>query len=320
MIGRAVLRHGLSGRRDEDGYLDALNVCFPNWGGRAMFDWCFARQAAGHVPDILRLFVDGRAVAGTAIVYRRVTLREGVEVIAGIVTGSWTLPEARGEGAFTRLIGASREQIASRGGALLLGFVRADNASSRGLLRAGADLTPTFYCRSGGSTGPAPADLQDATRDWRAETFLRDRRGTRFAYSIEEWTAQFVNRPGAVARLEHPGRWSAVVQRTEEFDRILALTAGPDDWIGAVDGLAARAAAAGRRLFVFTMDPGEAELRRQEHFTIVDGFLGVLAADTRALEQALGVPRPEGGARGLFADPGSPWYLGRWTLQSGDRM
>lgn len=114
MTGHAVLRHGLSGPQEELCSLHALNACFPHWGGRAMFDWCFTRRGAGRAPGMMSLWVDGRAVAGSAISYRRVAVRGGAEVTAGIMTGSWTLPEARGAGAFTRLIAASREQVASR--------------------------------------------------------------------------------------------------------------------------------------------------------------------------------------------------------------
>jgi hypothetical protein len=320
MIGDAVLRRGLSDPKDEDRYLEALNLCFPDWGGRAMFDWCFSRPGAGRVPDILRLFVDGRAVAGNAVSYRRVAVRGGAELTAGIVTGSWTLPEARGAGAFRRLLAASREQIASRGGALLLAFVRAENTSCRGLLSVGADLTPTFYCRSEDTVALAPADIQEPAREWNADLFQRDREETRFLYSAEEWAAQFVNRPGTVCVLEGPGRWLAVVERTDGFDRVHALAAAPPEWTSGIDALMARAVAAGRRLFVFTTSPAEADMLRRKRFAIVDGFLGVLAADATALEHAFGVAYPQGELRGLFSDPESPWHLGQWALQNGDRM
>jgi Acetyltransferase (GNAT) domain len=316
----AVLRHGLSDPHDEEQYLEALNLCFPDWGGRAMFDWCFSRPGAGRVPDILRLLVDGRAVAGNAVSYRRVAIRGGAEVTAGIVSGSWTLPEARGAGAFKRLIAASREQIASRGGALLLGFVRAENASCRGLLSAGADLTPTFYCRSEDAVAPASADIREPAREWSVDAFQGDRGETRFLYSAEEWAAQFVNRPGTVSVLEGPGRWIAVVERTDTFDRVHALAAAPAEWAGGIEALTARAAAAGRRLFLFTTSPAEADVLRRKRFAIVDGFLGVLAADAAALEHAFGVPCPKSDLRAPFSDPRSPWHLGRWALQSGDRM
>ena len=104
-------------------YLEALNVCFPAWGGREMFDWCFTRESAGLRPDLMTLHAGGGAVAGTANTYRRIRLPNGETLVTGIMTGSWTLPESRGLGAFTRLIGESRDLAAARGAGLLLAFV-----------------------------------------------------------------------------------------------------------------------------------------------------------------------------------------------------
>ncbi len=321
MRGDAVLRHGFSGPQDEQIYLDALNVCFPEWGDRAMFDWCFSRQVAGRAPDVMRLWVDGRAVAGTAISYRRVALRGGAEVTAGIMTGSWTLPEARGAGAFTRLIGASREQAACRGGALLLAFVTAANPSCRRLRSEGADLVPTFYCRSEHSVPLPLLDIHEHPRERRVDTvFQADRPETRFLYSGDEWTAQFVNRPGDVCVLEGPGLWMAVVERTSRFDRVHALAAAPAHWTTAIDALAARAATGGRHLFVFTTSASEAAALRRRNYAIVDGFLAEFVTSASRLEHAFGGPRPNGDPQGLLADPQSPWFLGGWALQNGDRM
>src|SRR5688572_29171535 len=113
----AELRHGFSDPADEQRYLDALNVCFDGWGGREMFDWCFRRRCADRLPDVLSLWVEGRRVAGSAISYRHIALPGGAPATAGIMTASWTLPEARGTGAFQRLIRASLEQVAASGGA-----------------------------------------------------------------------------------------------------------------------------------------------------------------------------------------------------------
>src|SRR5205814_8616929 len=111
-----------------------------------------------------------------------------------------------------------------------------------------------------------------------------------------------------------------VVERDDGFDRVHGLAAAPAEWASGIDALMARAAAAGRRLFVFTTSPAEADMLRRKRFAIVDGFLGVLAANATALEHAFGVPCPEDDVRGRFSDPRSPWHLGPWALQNGDRM
>ena len=132
----------------EERYLESLNRCFPAWGGREMFDWCFTRESAGLRPDVMTLHAGGGAVAGTANTYRRIRLPNGKTLVAGIMTGSWTLPESRGLGAFTRLIGESLDLAASRGAGLLLAFVTRTNGSTGRLRDAGAALFPTWYCRT----------------------------------------------------------------------------------------------------------------------------------------------------------------------------
>ena len=317
----AVLRCGFSDARDERAYLEALNACFGHWGGRAMFDWCFARPGAGRAPEVLSLWLDGRVVAGSAISYRRVGLRGGTELTAGIMTGAWTLPEARGAGAFTRLIRASRAQVSGHGTPLLLAFVTATNASCRRLRSEGAELLPTFYCRTDRATRPIDSGVSERPLDaLDHREFQRDRGATRFLYTADEWLAQFVHRPGDIRAFERPGVWQAIVERTDAFDRVHALTASATAWADAVDALTARALAHGRNLFVFTTRTIEADALRRRGFAVTDGFLTALAADAALLSDALGVPRRSAEPYRLFGDPRSPWFLGQWALQNGDRM
>ena len=50
----------------EPRYREALNLCFPGWGGAEMFDWCFRRRAGAPVDDLFVAEEDGRLIAGTA--------------------------------------------------------------------------------------------------------------------------------------------------------------------------------------------------------------------------------------------------------------
>ena len=322
MIGdAAVLRCGFSNPAEEESYLEALNLCFGHWGGREMFEWCFTRPGAGRAPDVLSLWLDGRVIAGSAISYRRVMVGGGPELAAGIMTGAWTLPEARGAGAFTRLIHASREQAARRGGALLLAFVTATNASCRRLRREGAELLPTYYCRS----DRLPARIEPTLREESLSSldlseFQRGRNETRFVYTAAEWLGQFIDRPGDLRAVAGQQGWKAIVECTAGFDRVHALAASPEQWTDAIDALTARALSDGRNLFAFTTSVTEAKSLRERGFAITDGFLTVMAADAARLSDALGVPPDCAEPHGLLADRQSPWFLGPWTLQNGDRM
>jgi GNAT superfamily N-acetyltransferase len=212
-------------------YIDGANEAFGHWGDIPLFTWVFRGGA-----EIL--FLDdeqGRVIAGSGITWR--TLQGGQK--AAIMTGSWTRPEARGHGAFSRMVQATIDVAAERN-AVVLGFVRAENASARILEAAGAAMHPTYYCRST-VTLAAPGELEQIEPD---PAMFR----SSFVYTPSEWRAQFLERPNApIECIGRRGAWSAVVERAPEFDRLHALS---DD--SALPQLAARAAAVGRRLFWFT--------------------------------------------------------------------
>jgi hypothetical protein len=348
----------VAGSEAERQYLESLNVCFPGWGGREMFDWCFSRESAGSRPDLMMLHDDaGRPLAGTANTYRRVGLPNGQTMVVGIMTGSWTLPEARGRGAFTRLIEESRELAAARQAGLLLAFCTRTNGSAGRLQAAGSALIPSWYCRSsperrtaaavanGGArayvesrTGDASAAGSDGSGDG-MDTYRSDYRdiadAVRLIYTADEWRDQFERRPNAVMRvLGESRRWSALVDRTPAFDRVLSLTVaksstpeadGRDDaWADAIVALDARAAAAGRHVFCYTTQSEQASALRERGFEIIDGYMSVLAANEAVVRSACA--RTGGGRESLsasshaLAEPASPWYLGAWAVRNGDRM
>jgi hypothetical protein len=232
-------------------YLAGANRAFGAWGDEATFAWAFRGRAE-------LLFIDGhdgRAIAGSGITYR--TLTGGRP--AAILTGSWTLPESRGSGAFTRIIEAACE-IANEQDAVVLGFGRMDNASGRRLAAARAVMHPTFYCRSIPTTDQAcefePLDADPSSFP------------SSFVYTPAEWRAQFLERPRAhIECIGRPGRWSAVVERVSAFDRIHAVSD-----LAALPALAARAHAGGRRLFWFATERPALECEW------TDGFLSSMPA------------------------------------------
>jgi hypothetical protein len=293
-----VLRTGLHTRAEEEQYLEALNVCFPGWGDRRMFDWCFSRTVAGLKPDLLQLVSDVGVIAGSAVTYRRVRLPGHTAVIAGMMTGSWTLPAARGGGAFTTLIEASVDAASAHGSALLLAFVTATNPSRRRLEGAGAHLLPTFYCCSSAARGDANILLEELPDETNlADAQFTEAAGARFVYTREEWTGQFRDRPNEVRVVGRPGNWIALVERVAGFDRVLAIQADGAWWMPAIDALTARAARADRQLFIFTASPREAAVLGARGFMVTNGFLAVLPGH----DYVRGIPD-------------------EWTCQNGDRM
>lgn len=229
---------------DRNAYLRGLNECFPGWGGDERFDWCFSRTMAGRLPDLFVIRDGDALVAGSALTYRTLELTDGSRVRAAIMTGSWTLPAARGRGAFTRLATASLETAHEREASMMLGFVTAVNASRRALVTLGAGEIPTYYCRLKGTpTAPLPEVAQPSIR---------------FVYSEDEWESQFVARPGGTERLTGDG-WSALIERAGTTDRILHLD-------GRRDAAIAQLASRGRELFLFAT-------ARPAGLDVTEGFL-----------------------------------------------
>jgi hypothetical protein len=236
---------------DPHEFLAGANAAFGEWGNEATFAWVFRGDA-----ELLFLDDDdGGVVAASGITYRTIMTGQA----AAIMTGSWTLPSARGEGAFSRMMETTLE-IAGGRDALVLGFGRIENRSSRRFKAMRAGMLLTYYCRS--ISAPERA-VELETLDPDPSLFPSS-----FVYTPEEWHTQFIARPQAhVECLGRRGGWAALVERSTEFDRVHALS-HPH----VLPLLAARAHAAGRRLFWYTTERPAIDCEWTE------GFLATLPA------------------------------------------
>jgi hypothetical protein len=261
------VRRLLASDTDPAEYLAGANLAFGHWGDEARFAWAFR---GGEI-----LFLDdksGYPVAASGINYR--TLLDGQQV--AIISGAWTSPAARGAGAFGRLIEATHVAARERD-AITLGFGRMDNVSRRRVEESGARVHATFYCRSlEPDASGAPLESLDRL-DPDALDFP-----TAFLYTRAEWRTQFLDRPHALVQcLGRRGEWAAIVEQATGFDRVHAVS---DE--RALPVLAARAHAAGRRLFWFTLK------RPSLACEWTDGFLSTFP----------------------------PADVSAWEIQNGDRM
>jgi len=135
-----IERNPINSKQD---ILKSLNLCFPNWGGNLQYEWYFEREISMHSPDLI-IFRndDNEMIAGSAISYRQIRWRDGKIYQIGIMTGSWTLPAARGMGCFTKMIEISKEICKEKQVEFLTAFVTENNASYRRLLKAGSFCVP----------------------------------------------------------------------------------------------------------------------------------------------------------------------------------
>lgn len=291
-------------------YLDSLNLCFGGWGDARAYDWTFRRPVGGPAADLMVLRDDGALMAGSAVVYRTVRMPGGEMVRAGIMTGSWTLPEARGKGCFSTVIRESAGLARQRGSPLLLAYVTAANASFRRLEAAGAALVPTHYCVSGPET-PVPrgelrvspvADLA-ATCEKIHHMLAESRSGrAHFHYTIPEWTSQFVDRPTATEVLAVGDAAWCVVEKAGDTDRLLALVMREGAPLAECLGsLLRRAQERGRKLFHFCTSAEWHDESVRLGLTIIPGYLTILGTGDGS------------GPAGMAPAAG-------WSIQSGDRM
>ena len=293
----------------EDGrYLEALQSCFGGWGGETEYDWYFRRPSGGRVADRFVIVHESEWIAGSAVSWRKLAEPEGTERRIGIMTGSWTLPAARGRGCFAAIIEHSRELCVERGADWLLAFVTRDNPSRRQLERAGSLMIPTDYLWSeegaeapGPGTEPRPVEPEPALLEtlWRRHA-AQGAGHMRFLYEDPAaWAGQLVDRPLPTDLLRVEGLGELAIERHPVFDRILAsVPLAPDARLALAQAAWARALRAGRRFFAFTSRAEEAAaLREACGLGGTPGFITLLPAAS---------PLPEAGLP--------------WSVESGDRV
>ncbi len=314
-------------------YLRSLNSCFAHWGDRKNYAWAFERRAGSFNPDLMALRRGGELLAGSAVSYRKISLPNGQIADVGIMTGSWTLPAARGQGCFSRIIGESIRLAKEKNAALLLAFVTDTNASYRRLADAGAALFPTSYVVSDADM-PRPATALKIHEIPDAEMFLKRmgnftgvlrKNGIHFFYpDPDEWRSQFLQRPLTTEILDIEGFGWCVMEKADGVDRVLMLALEndtPEKMQECIEGLLQRSLTRGRNLFLFAASSEMQRCCSRLGLRIISGHLTALVADSDALRDALQMKESLSFSDSVrLADPHSPWFLGKWNIQSGDRM
>lgn len=238
-------------------YLAGLNACFPGWGDERMFDWCFRRRVGGPAADLIVAAEQGRLVAGCALTYRRVRRAGGETEPMGCITGAWTLPQARGQGLFAKLADGLSD-IARENGIPLVGAWGAAGNGSFSTMTRRSDLVieAAFLTSKGGEVGPSAAPV---TADEAAKAFQGRRHppGTaHLIYEGDEWPGQMLERPGRCEAVLLVSGHCAVIERRDEVDRLLDVTAeSRDEFVAAVDSAAGASHGAGRRLSAYSVNP-----------------------------------------------------------------
>lgn len=216
----------------EADYIRYINECFNHWGGNKEYSWAFARQVGKHTSDIMVLEnEEGEVIAGSAVTYRKLLGPDGTPFDIGIMTGSWTLPNARGRGCFSKIIDLSKELAGRRNVPFLTAFVTESNASFRRLRDAGSTLLPTSFLfspeASFANVNTAEIQLLQSSKETVADIFQQfkasQKKSLGFSYTEEEFYTQYIDRPKNPEIIKLGSEY-ALVEETHNVVRALLIT------------------------------------------------------------------------------------------------
>jgi len=288
-----------------------LTRCFAASWTEAMCRWYLRRAFGDESPDHLVLTDDEQVVAGCGLAYRLLRTPDAALHRVSVVVAACTAPGQRGRGCYARILQGAIERSAARGCTALLGFVTADNATGRGLLRLGATAVPSAYISSAGQpTASLSSTLRlcaaPVSEIWpeRAGARLRSAPGEAgFHYpDARSWRSQMVDRPYSVQSLCVGGSCRALVERVGDTDRLQWLDATPRERTAAIRALAHYARRRQQKFFMYSTRPDDATAAGRLGLSVRPGFMMALAPERRH----------EPTVRG--------WATLPWHVQSGDRL
>ncbi|WP_162051927.1 GNAT family protein [Pontibacter pamirensis] len=214
-------------------YIKYLNECFNHWGQEELYNWVFNRQVGDNASDIMILKnEEDEVIAGSGVTYRKLSTPSGKSIDIAIMTGSWTLPKARGKGCFSKIIALSQEIAHTKNVPYLTAFVTEQNASFRRLASAGSMLVPTSHLFSP-EEPYAKADtsaievIKDEDKETIAAIYNRfktlQKGSISFDYTKEEFNQQYINSPKKPEILKIGANY-ALIEETYNAVKVLLLT------------------------------------------------------------------------------------------------
>ncbi|MFD3003680.1 GNAT family N-acetyltransferase [Pontibacter toksunensis] len=213
-------------------YIKYLNQCFNGWGQEREYDWAFSRTVGDKKADIMLIHnEEGEVIAGSAVTYRKLSKPGGGTMDIAIMTGSWTLPKARGKGCFSKIISLSQELAHKKNVPYLTAFVTESNASYRRLASAGSMLVPNSnlfspeqpYADADSAAIEVLQEDEKVISDIYSQFSDMEQEGFSFAYTREEFYQQYINRPKKVEILKINADY-ALVEETYNAIKVLLLS------------------------------------------------------------------------------------------------
>jgi GNAT superfamily N-acetyltransferase len=309
---------------DPAAYLKLLNASYDMHWNSAEYEFYIGRSFNGRPSDLIVRASGEQVLSGLAFSYREVKIQERHTAIPIAVIGAAaTLPSERGRGHYAKLLVEVQRRARDRGCLAVLGFVTRRNTSGRGLRRLGAHAIPSFYISSR-RAGPRLVRGASFLRERFPHAEIRPRLDrallesdptvAHFHYEhTADWVSQFINRPHPIReiRLAHDvvalvesvseplGNYSS--KRKTPIDRLQWLASPRAKIVSSIARLRRASEACGRRFFMYTLDPVQANAAKRAGLRITEGYLIILPAVDA-----------QDGWRALASSA--------WCLQSGDRL
>ena len=270
-------------------YIKNLNECFGGWGGETEYNWAFHRVVGDKPADIMLINnEEDEVIAGSAVTYRKLMTQHGEPIDIAIMTGSWTLPKARGKGCFSKIIDLSKEIASKNNVPYLTAFVTETNASFRRLASAGSALVPTSHLFSPeepyqSADTSTTIDVVKDEEETVAEIYnrfkaLQKKYAVSYSYTQDEFYQQYINRPKK-AEILKIGRDYALIEETHNAVKVLLLTfedtKGFENLVVSLTNWALESRS--KKLFMFSTQRELIEACEQLGFDNMKGYFTVLS-------------------------------------------
>ena len=260
-------------------YIQYLNQCFTGWGNIKNYEWTFDQDFDLRKADFFIIKDNDNVIAGSALTYRRINVPNGKSYIHGTMTGSWTLPEARGKGCFSIMIQESKHLINKHSYGFLTAYVTESNASFRRLEAAGSYLIPTNYIVC---SLPEIKDIDTGFEIVEDEGIyeiiykLRNeqvRNNVHYSYTYEQFVSQFINRAEGKSKILSSNGEYCILSETDTTFRILFSTSYQFIFL---ERLRVWAGCQNKNIFFFTTKIIE-KIMNNESYKIIPGYLTLLS-------------------------------------------
>jgi len=278
-------------------YLNYLNQVFPHWGNNDVFKWHYKNEIFKTPTDIFVLTETNSGkneiAAGSTVVYREMDIDQKTEIKIGIMSGSWTLPEYRGKGFFTKTIEKSLELTRIKNADALCAFVTEANASSRRLIAAGSIVIPTFYIFYEKKNSEHNVDIYGVEKMNISNIVLKrlfysyqqyKKNKLCFSYDFNSFVEQFINRPQNIYLLKIKERLFIIEENADTIKVLFAeknQNEKPKNFTEDLLCLGLWASGnCNRKLYYFTTNEYEKELLLVMNFNVLGGYFTILPSQS----------------------------------------